>query len=676
MKNPLNSMQMLLAFITVAALAACASMGRPEGGARDENPPVFLGSNPPVGGLNVSNQKITLTFDENIQLEDPSNKIVVSPAQAQAPAISSGGKKVTIELRDSLLPNTTYTIDFADAIKDLNEGNILDGLAIDFATGDTIDSLRISGMVLEGRTLEPAQGILVGVYSNLSDTAISTLKMERIAKTNQLGQFTIRNLKPGTYQIFALNDMNRDWKWDRSEDVAFYDSFITPTSEPAEVADTFVAVDGSDSIVTRPATHYMPDDILLTWFNENYKSQYMSDYSRKERNKLHVQFGAPSDTMPALTLINGPKPDMDASQWAIPDYSATRDTITYWITDTSIAHQDTLMIAARYLRTDTLDQLSWTTDTLKFQFRAPKAKKEKPKKEKESKKNVEMNDSDSVTVDMPELEFIDFRVTSPTTQEVNMPLLFTAPEPLDTFIQQGVHLEILVDSLWETLEAPVIYRPHPNRLLEYQADYKWTPGEKYRLTVDSAAITGIYGLWNKPISHEFTARKIEEYSSVTFNVTGLDSIPAVAELLSTSDNPVTTVPVTDGIAQFNYVLPGTYYARLFIDRNGNGTYDNGSLTERRQPEDVYYYPKKINLKKNWDVSQTWNIDDVPVDMQKPLDIKKNKPKLRKGEQEERRSDEEEDDEFNNGGFGANPFGGNQYGNQYGRNNNFGNTRLR
>ena len=131
-----------------------------------------------------------------------------------------------------MLPNTTYTIDFADAIKDLNEGNVLDGLAIDFSTGDSIDTLCISGMVLEARNLEPAQGMLVGIYSNLSDTAITSLQLERIAKTNQLGQFTVRNLKPGQYQIFALNDVNRDYRWDRTEDVAFYDVAVSPAPRP------------------------------------------------------------------------------------------------------------------------------------------------------------------------------------------------------------------------------------------------------------------------------------------------------------------------------------------------------------------------------------------------------------------------------------------------------------
>ena len=167
--QPIKQLRLLLAMIAVALLAACANMGRPEGGPRDELPPVYVRSNPSIGQLNVKGNKITVDFDENIALDDAMNKIVVSPAQRTTPAISSNGKRVTVELRDTLLPNTTYTIDFADAVKDLNEGNVLDGLALDFATGDTIDTLRISGMVFEAQTLEPAQGMLVGVYSNLDD---------------------------------------------------------------------------------------------------------------------------------------------------------------------------------------------------------------------------------------------------------------------------------------------------------------------------------------------------------------------------------------------------------------------------------------------------------------------------------------------------------------------------
>ena len=134
-----GGMYMLLWLVVSCLLAACANMGRPEGGARDETPPRFMRSDPLPGATGVKKTRLNVFFDENIQLEDAFNKVVVSPAQKQPPTVMANGRRLSVEFRDTLLPNTTYTIDFADAIKDLNEGNILDGLALDFSTGDTID---------------------------------------------------------------------------------------------------------------------------------------------------------------------------------------------------------------------------------------------------------------------------------------------------------------------------------------------------------------------------------------------------------------------------------------------------------------------------------------------------------------------------------------------------------
>ena len=252
----------------------------------------------------VTSGRVHIYFDENIQLDNPGEKVVISPTPIQQPSVSSNGRRVTVEFRDTLQPNTTYTIDLADAVKDLNEGNILDGFAMAFSTGDTIDTLCISGMVLEARTLEPAQGMLVGVYSTAADSAITSLSFERIAKTNMLGQFTVRNLRPGKYQIFALKDMNRDFHWDITEDIAFYDSLISPSTTTEEVTDTFADINGEDSLVIRQATRYIPDDVLLTWFNEDYKAQYLQDHSRTDRRILSIGMAAPADSLPVLTVIS------------------------------------------------------------------------------------------------------------------------------------------------------------------------------------------------------------------------------------------------------------------------------------------------------------------------------------------------------------------------------------
>ena len=661
--HPVKQLRLLLAMAAAAVTVACANMGRPEGGPRDELPPVYVRSNPALGQLNFKGNKITVDFDENIQLDDAMNKIVVSPAQHTTPAISSNGRRVTIELRDTLIPNTTYTLDFADAVKDLNEGNVLDGFAMDFATGDTIDTLRISGMVCAARTLEPAQGMLVGVYSNLSDTAISTLPFERITKTNQLGQFTLRNLKAGTYRVYALNDVNRDYHWDRSEDVAFYDVAVSPSSEPTVITDTLTRHTGErDSLVMRDATRFLPDDLLLTWFNEGYASQYLRDYKRPERNKLTFQFGAKSDTLPILRLLNTHRAGDEISTWATLDASPTLDTLTYWISDTSLVSLDSITLEATYLRTDTLDNLVWGTDTLKFNMRPEKKKKEKKKKKKD--------DEEADTI--PPVPHMELRMLSGSSQDLHKGLTLSAGSPVVRFDTAAIHLEIQVDTLWYRIVPPKFTRPEPLRPMVFTAPYKWEEGTKYRLTIDSAAVNDIYGLDNAQLVHEFTTKKSEDYSAISFNVSGLDGRKGIVEVLSSSDKPVASAPVNGDLATIRYLSPGTYYARLFIDANDDGEWTTGSITDSIQPEEVYYYPKKINLKKNWTIEQSWNINELPVDQQKPQEIKKNKPKRKKGDPEERPTDDEEEDEFFDDPFmnSATRSGNLLNGNGYNNNNDY------
>lgn len=655
--HSVKQLRMLIAVVAAAVTVACANMGRPEGGPRDETPPRYTHSNPSLGQLNVKGNKVTIVFDENIALDDPTNKIVVSPAQKTQPAISSNGHRVTLELRDTLIPNTTYIIDFADAVKDLNEGNVLDGLALDFSTGETIDSMRISGMVFEARTLEPAQGIVVGAYSNLADSAITTLPFERITKTNQLGQFVIRGLKAGVaYRLFAVNDINRDYHWDRSEDVAFYDELITPTCEPITVRDTLrTADDTADSIVSREAVCFLPDDILLTWFNEGYASQYLKDFKRAERNKITIQMGAKADSLPVMRLLNTPRAGDRIESWSVLDASPTLDTLTYWITDTTLIATDSLLVEARYYRTDTLDNLSLTTDTLKFFMRGVKKKTDEEKKKKKGKE-----ETDTLPTPIP---VMDFKVASGTSQDLNKPLMFSSAVPISRFDPKGMHLEMQVDTVWYPILPPKPEWTDSLRPMMRQASYKWEEGSKYRLTIDSAAVEDIYGLVNKEIVHEFTTRSRGDYCSVAFNISGLDGRPAVVEILGSGDRLIAVTPVVNGYAKTEYLTPGTYYARLFIDRDSDGIWTTGNLPDSIQPEEIYYYPKKLALKKNWDIEQAWDIYELPVDQQKPRELIKNKPKRRKGQDDysSGNSDEEEDEFFDdpfmnnasrNGGLGV------------------------
>lgn len=648
----------IFAVLVLIVTGACASIGRPEGGPRDENPPLYVRSNPPAGAVNVKPNRVEIIFDENIQLDDPSNKIVVSPVMSQMPQAMANGHRLTINFRDTLLPDVTYTIDCGDAIKDLNEGNVLERFAIDFSTGPTRDTLVIAGKVLAASNLEPAQSMLVGVHSCLDDSALTTKQFDRIAKTSPTGQFVISNLAPGAYRLYAVNDVNRNYRWDASEDVAFYDSIIVPSVQPVEVTDTLVGSDGRDSIATRAGTQYLPNDILLTWFNENSRQLYLKNYQRSDSNRISLEMGAPADSLPQLTIVNGDFAGRRLDEMAVVNYSGLRDTIDYWLTEPALMSSDTIIAATRYLRTDTLGGISWSTDTLKFTFRR------KPVKENKRKKT---QDNDSVGE--PERRFITLDITSGNTQELNLPMTFKVSEPIASIDPAGIRLEIEVDSVWHRIGGVTLGRDSVNRLLDYTIHHNWESGGHYRFTADSAAVTGIYGDHNRQVTKEFKVKTDDDYSTVKFDLHGLNpGINAVMQLLSSKDSPVKSVEVKDGSAFFDYVAPGTYYGRLFIDTNGNGIWDTGNIAAHRQAEDVYYFHQKINVKKNWDISQTWDINELAADKQKPLEITKNKPKT-KGNQPETPTDDDEDDEGDIDPFTGRPYGSDAYGRSHGANAN-------
>lgn len=616
-RKAVKAMRLFFAAAVAAGMAACASMGRPEGGARDETPPQFVRSNPMPGERNVNRTRYDVWFDENIQLEDAFNKVIVSPTQTTPPTVRSNGKHLSVELRDTLVPDATYTIDFADAIKDLNEGNILDGFALDFSTGPDLDTLRLSGIVLEARTLEPAQGITVGIYSSMTDTTLRKVPFERVARTNQYGQFTVRNLKPGNYHVFALNDLNRDNRWDRSEDIAFAEFTVSPYAESITVSDTLRTAAGEDSVVTRPGTAYFPNDILLTWFNEDYKAQYLRDHDRPERRKVTIGMGAPADSLPTVTIAAGPLSGRDLTDFAVLQKSQTNDTLTYWLRGEAMA-TDSLLLAVRHLQTDTLDQIVWQTDTIRFFYREPKAKKKK-KDEK----------ADTLP---PPTEFISFAPASQRSHEIYEPLRFRSATPLASVDTAMFHLTLKVDTTFVPVPMKPMERSPLNPLMDFSIDFDRIPGASYVLTIDSTAVTDIYGLHSDKITHEFTVKNPDEYSGLVFSLQNADTT-AIVELLDGSDNVTRTARVdpATGKVTFRYITPGTFYARLFLDRNHNGRWDTGNVADSLQPEEVYYYPRKLDLKANWDIEQAWDIYELALDAQKPSAIKKNKPKLKKGE---------------------------------------------
>ena len=635
-----NSKSLYYIFIIIAAavMYSCANIGNPSGGPIDKTPPIFMRSNPTPNAVNVKDRKIEIFFDEIVTLKDPSTKIIVSPAQTEMPRMSALGRKVTVELVDSLLPNTTYTIDFSNSIQDNNEGNAIDNFAFAFSTGSVIDSMRVSGYVLDSRTLEPMQSVVL--QSNLADSAFHKEKLQRVALTNDRGQFTIRNVSPGSYHIFALKDLDRDYKFGNpTEDIAFLDSIIVPSIGSREAADTvYNDLNEIDTIMRAKRPAYFPNDILLSMFNEDRKSQYLANNLRVDSTRISLTFAAASDTLPSLSIVGrNDVPD----QWYTLERSQTNDTLTYWIRPPHLVSADTLMVATTYLRTETASNLSWGTDTLKFTFQRQKAKKKKKNEETDS---------------LEQIRFMELHPLANGTQEVYAPLLLQTGTPIERYSREAFHLQrkLQNDTTFYPAEIKSIaLRDSTLSRRDLMLKVDWEPGAAYTLAVDSLAMTDIYGLQTKPLKVDFNVRKMEEYGNIVFNIPEVrDS--AIVELLDGTEKIVLRAPVKNHRAELLNLLPGKYYARLFIDRNGNGKYDTGNYDMHLQPEETVYYPGAINLKKNWDVEQTWDIYATPIDKQKPEAIKKNKPERKKWEKVNTEKTETDEDEENGFSDFSNP----------------------
>ena len=597
----------------VVMLYSCASIGRPDGGPYDETPPRFIGSTPAAGALNNQRTKVSLLFDEFIKLEKATEKVVVSPPQVQQPEIKASGKRIQVNLLDSLKANTTYTIDFSDAIVDNNEGNPLGNFTFTFSTGTQIDTMEVSGTVLDASNLEPIKGILVGLHSNLNDSAFTKLPFDRVARTDSRGRFSIRGVAPGKYRIYGLMDADQTFTFNqKSEVIAFNDSLVIPRMEERIRMDTaWVDSLTYDTFVERKYMHYLPDDLILRAFKEFNYSQYLIKSERLVPQKFTFYFAGQADTLPTLKGLN-----FDERDAFVIEKNPRNDTIHYWVKDSLLFKQDTLAISLTYLYTDTLNQLVSRTDTLNLVSKQ-KYKKEEPEKKKKKKKKDEEDEPEPT-------KFLPVNVGAPSSMDVYGSISLTFDEPIARFDSAAIHLKEKVDTLWK--DIPFEFEQDSLNLKRFNLYYDWEPGNEYEFSVDSTAFHGIYGLFTDKIKQGFKVRKLEEYASITFLVTGADST-AFVELLDAQDKVVRRRRLTDGgYADFYFLNPGKYCARLVNDRNGNGIWDTGNFEKGEQPEEVYYYNMILEPKANWDLDkQSWDIHAIPLDKQKLDELKKQKP---------------------------------------------------
>ncbi|MCQ2335233.1 MAG: Ig-like domain-containing protein [Paludibacteraceae bacterium] len=396
-------------------MVSCANRGvGPTGGPKDETPPVLKQETPANGTVNFRGNIISLLFDEYLQLNDVANQVFISPPQNKQPLVKAVGKRVTVTFEDELADSTTYTIDFGDAICDYNERIPVSGYVFSFSTGPEIDSLQMSGVLLNSENLNPMSGILVGIHTCTHDSAISSYPFTRIARTDSTGAFTVRNIRPGSYRIYALNDVSKDYVYQPGEGLAFLDSIYIPTATdslllPAvpnalpdslrSVADSLRAL-STDSLSVIPAdslpvltadstlnlrtdsltgdslmndsvklqmpkmiTFYAPKDIVLRYFVEDKQRHYFGKYTREEQHLIQLTFAAPQDSLPVFRFLTEPLPaDSVLKPAADSMVSLTPDTL-FSDSLVSLVPDSLLSDSLERFATLTMDSLTMQNDT-------------------------------------------------------------------------------------------------------------------------------------------------------------------------------------------------------------------------------------------------------------------------------------------------------------------------
>lgn len=612
----------LMLLLVTAFFGGCARMGQPDGGWYDDTPPKVIGSSPEDKETNVTSKKVTIYFDEYIKLEDATNKVIVSPPQLEMPEIKASGKKIVVELKDTLKENTTYTIDFSDAISDNNENNPMGNYTFTFSTGEQIDTMEVSGYVLEASNLEPMKGVMVGLYDDMADSAFKKKPMLRVSRTDSRGRFVIKGVAPGTYRIYALKDADGDYCFNqKSEMIAFTHATYEPSCKPDMRQDTI----WRDSlhianIKQVKFTHFYPDDIVLLAFQEIQTDRYLIKTERNEPERIGVYFSYGNGQLPVIQGLN-----FEADSAFVIETNEKCDSIVYWLRDTTLVNQDTLRFSMQYEMTDTLGQLVSQTDTIEALAKTPYEKRlkermkeyEKWQKDQEKKKKRE-EAYDSI---MPP-HFLEPKYTVSSSMDPDKEVFIEMPRPLARCDTSAIHLYAQHDSLW--YNANFEFRPVKGSLRKYELIAEWRPGIEYSFEIDSLAFEDIYGNPTKSYRQGLRVKTMDEYSSLLINLSGVEDSAIIVQLIDKNGKFVKEVKARGQVAEFFYVIPGTYYLSAYVDANGNGRWDTGDYNADRQAEAVYYYPKAIECKAKWDVTQSWNLTAEPRNRQKPEAITKQK----------------------------------------------------
>ncbi|MFC2129255.1 Ig-like domain-containing protein [Bacteroidota bacterium] len=588
-------------------VCSCAQQGAPTGGPKDENPPVLLKAVPENYSTNFTAKKIMLTFDEYLDMGNFTQELVVSPPMDEKPEIKLRNKTLIIEFEEELKEDITYTFNFGEGIKDLNERNVLLNFEYVVSTGDYLDSLSVKGRLKNAFDLTiPETPISIMLYTELQDSLPLKEIPYYVGRADTEGNFAVNNLKPNIYKLFVLKDGNNNFLFDLpEEEIAFLDSsllvdaayFKTILLESGKydsldfVQDTIpLAIDttglSADTIAMmldsleqlKPDINSVYVDLFM--FKEESENQYISDYSRDERKKIELLFNIPlTDSFEYVPVF----PTHLTNENFVEDFGKKRDSLTLWLSDTIIASIDTIKLKVSYTGRDSINLPLVIHDTLSFTYKEPTKKGNSRNNNDEEKEKVEVLKVNTIR--------------NNGKQDLNKRLAFSLDVPLGEIDTSKFRFYIIPD----TVEVPMNVYPAADTSNLYNAyiDLDWPEETSYRMTLYPGAIKDIYGTSHDTIDVKFNTKTISNYGIIQLNLSKVED----SVLIQIFNNKILVRKKSisgPGIYMFEYLNPAKYRIKFVHDKNLNREWNTGDYMKGVQPEKVEFLPTDINVRANWD----------------------------------------------------------------------------
>lgn len=593
MKKYLPLILALAAVAPMLFIHSCANTTQaPTGGKKDTIPPYIVMISPLPGATNVplTGAKFKFDFNEYITIKTAQN-IFLSPPGKKMPKSKIQGKSLIVTIDDTLKANTTYTINFTDALADNNEGNPYPGYTYVFTTGDHIDSLGITGVVQDCNDLSPVKGATVLLYRNLADSAVFLERPYAAAKTDDWGFFIIPFIEDTLYRLYAIKDEGNNNIYDPDADlIAFVDSLVRPVMVISDTLREFMKYDMTDTLGCRARrTEYE-----LNLFRESTSKQYIKNKVRVSDRAAYITFASADAWIDSL-WITGYQPDRIITQ-----FNMKQDSLEIWINDRGPV-PDTLNLYVNYRKTDTLGNKVPTLERVKL-FQEGK---KKAKTAYEAQKNIQHTDT-----------ICNFTASArpETVEQKGFELEFTLPVISEMF--DSVKLFSVNPRQQESVEKFKVVRDSMNiRKYAILPQLNYLPGYEYILKIPQNCFHDINGYGNDSLEVKVSLPVDDALSSLNLVLKDVGSKFIVDLLDEGMREPLRTYIITsDCTLSFPYLKEGKYAIRISDDGNDNSIVDTGNLLEHKQPEKVLFYTLKneklINIPASAELTQTINIKQL------------------------------------------------------------------